>query len=142
MTLPPLRRSADMSTPGTLMEPTTSPELSKTAGDAGLISVVVPVVERTDDLVAVYRAFARELDRRPEDYEFLFIFDGRFTPPPELVALSRDTGRIKLLRFVREFGETAALRLGIERSRGDLVLALPAYFQVQPEGVGLLLRAV
>jgi glycosyltransferase involved in cell wall biosynthesis len=125
------------------MEPTTEPTItSDRAGDARLISVVVPVVERTDDLVAVYHAFAGELDRRPEDYEFLFVFDGRYTPPPELVALSRETGRIKLLRFVREFGETAALRLGIERSRGDLILTLPAYFQVQPQGVALLLEAL
>jgi glycosyltransferase involved in cell wall biosynthesis len=131
-----------MSTPGTLMEPTLVPEAADTPSDTELISVVVPVVERTDDLVSVYRAFARELDRRPEDYEFLFVFDGRFTPPPELIALSRETGRIKLLRFVREFGETAALQLGIERSRGDLVLTLPAYFQVQPEGIPLLLEAV
>jgi glycosyltransferase involved in cell wall biosynthesis len=131
-----------MSTPGTLMEPTIVPDADDLPSDAELISVVVPVVERTDDLVSVYRAFARELDRRPEDYEFLFVFDGRFTPPPELIALSRETGRIKLLRFVREFGETAALRLGIERSRGDLVLTLPAYFQVQPEGIPLLLDAV
>ena len=131
-----------MSTPGTLMESITARELSERSGDARLISVVVPVVERTDDLVAVYHAFARELERRPEDYEFLFIFDGRFTPPPELVALSRETDRIKLLRFVREFGETAALRLGIERSRGDLVITLPAYFQVEPEGISLLLQAV
>jgi glycosyltransferase involved in cell wall biosynthesis len=131
-----------MSTPGTLMESITAREVSERSGDVRLISVVVPVVERTDDLVAVYHAFARELDRRPEDYEFLFIFDGRFTPPPELVALSRETGRIKLLHFVREFGETAALRLGIERSRGDLVITLPAYFQVQPEGISLLLHAV
>jgi glycosyltransferase involved in cell wall biosynthesis len=125
------------------MEPTTAPTITTDrAGDARLISVVVPVVERTDDLVAVYHAFAGELDRRPEDYEFLFVFDGRYTPPPELVALSRETGRIKLLRFVREFGETAALRLGIERSRGDLILTLPAYFQVLPQGVPLLLEAV
>jgi glycosyltransferase involved in cell wall biosynthesis len=131
-----------MSTLGTLMEPTIVFDADGPPRDAELISVVVPVVERTDDLVAVYRAFARELDRRPEEYEFLFIFDGRFTAPPELIALSRETGRIKLLRFVREFGETAALRLGIERSRGDLVLTLPAYFQVQPEGIPLLLDAV
>jgi glycosyltransferase involved in cell wall biosynthesis len=131
-----------MSTPGTLMEPTIVSDADDLPSDTELISVVVPVVERTDDLVSVYRAFARELDRRPEDYEFLFVFDGRFTPPPELIALSRETGRIKLLRFVREFGETAALRLGIERSRGDLVLTLPAYFQVQPEGISLLLDAV
>jgi hypothetical protein len=47
-----------------------------------------------------------------------------------------------VLRFAREFGETAALRLGIERSRGALILTLPAYFQVQPERIGQLLDAV
>jgi glycosyltransferase involved in cell wall biosynthesis len=131
-----------MSTPGILMEPIAKP--TKTAGpDEGeLISVVVPVVERAEDIVAVYRAFARELDQRRQEYEFLFVFDGRFTPPPELVALSRETDRVRILRFAREFGETAALRLGIEKSQGSLILTLPAYFQVQPEGVRLLLEAV
>jgi glycosyltransferase involved in cell wall biosynthesis len=124
------------------MEPTIAPTTIDTSGSTALISVVVPVVERSDDLVALYQAFAHELERRTEDYEFLFVFDGRYSPPAELVALSRESGRIKLLRFVRQFGETAALRLGIERSRGDLVLTLPAYFQVQPEGIALLLRAI
>jgi glycosyltransferase involved in cell wall biosynthesis len=106
-----------------------------------LISVIVPVVERADDLLAVYRAFAKELEARPEDHEFLFVFDGRFTPPPELVALAAENRRIRLLRFARPFGETAALRLGIEKSGGDLLVTLPAYFQVQPEGIRRLLDA-
>jgi glycosyltransferase involved in cell wall biosynthesis len=100
------------------------------------------VVERTDDLMGVYRAFARELEKRSEVFEFLFVFDGRFAPPAELIALSREKKGVRILRFVREFGETAALRIGIEKSRGDLVLTLPAYFQVQPEGVGQLLDAI
>jgi glycosyltransferase involved in cell wall biosynthesis len=75
-------------------------------------------------------------------FEFLFVFDGRFAPPAELVALSREKEGVRILRFAREFGETAALRIGIEKSRGDLVLTLPAYFQVQPEGVGRLLDAI
>jgi glycosyltransferase involved in cell wall biosynthesis len=130
-----------MSTPGILMEPIAEPALTY-PGEAGFISVVVPVVERADDVVAVYRAFARELDQRSEGYEFIFIFDGRLTPPPELASLSRENSRVRILRFARAFGETAALRLGIERSRGDLILTLPAYFQVQPEGVSLLLDTV
>jgi glycosyltransferase involved in cell wall biosynthesis len=92
--------------------------------------------------MAVYREFARALDERRQPYEFLFVFDGRFTPPADLVALSRDNNSVRILRFAREFGETAALRLGIERSRGDLILTLPAYFQVRPEGIGQLLNAV
>jgi glycosyltransferase involved in cell wall biosynthesis len=130
-----------MSAPGILIEPRqdASPE---TPVGAGLISVVIPVVERADDLVAVYHAFARELDARPEEYEFLFVFDGRFTPPPELIEVARKKDSVRLLRFARAFGETAALRLGIEKSRGGTIITLPAYFQVQPEGIRLLLDAV
>lgn len=131
-----------MNPTGTLMDPMVEPRKVAGPADIEFISVVVPVVERADDVMAVYRAFARELDARPEAYEFLFVFDGRFTPPPELVTLSGESNRVRILRFAREFGETAALRLGIERSRGDLILTLPAYFQVQPEGVRLLLEAV
>ena len=100
-----------MSAEGTLMEPTVAPTDAAAAPVGRLISVVVPVVERSDDLVAVYR-------------------DGGFTPPPELVALSHEQPAVRLFSFARTFGETAALRLGIERSRGDIVVTLPAYFQV------------
>lgn len=130
-----------MSPQGILMEPTSSISVREPVADPGLISVIVPVVERADDLLAVYRAFARELEGRLEDHEFLFVFDGRFTPPPELVDLAAENHRIRLLRFARPFGETAALRLGIEKSRGDLLVTLPAYFQVQPEGLLRLLDA-
>ena len=83
-----------------------------------------------------------ELDRRGEEHEFLFVFDGGFTPPPELVALSHEQPSVRLFSFARTFGETAALRLGIERSRGDVIVTLPAYFQVQAEGMGPLLDAL
>lgn len=131
-----------MSTPGILMEPIAEPTKTAALDDGELISVIVPVVERAEDIVAVYRAFARELDQRRQEYEFLFVFDGRFTPPPELVTISRETERVRILQFARQFGETAALRLGIEKSQGSLILTLPAYFQVQPEGVRLLLDAL
>jgi glycosyltransferase involved in cell wall biosynthesis len=110
--------------------------------DADLISVVIPVVERTDQVAAVYAAFANELDARPEDHEFILVFDGRCAPSPELLELIGDTDTVRILQFASEFGETAALRLGVEKSRGDIVLTLPAYFQVRPEGISLLLDAV
>ena len=130
-----------MSPQGILMEPTSNSSTSRAAANPGLISVIIPVVERADDLLAVYRAFATELEARPEDHEFLFVFDGRFTPPPELAARAAENpGEIRLLRFARPFGETAALRLGIEKSRGELLITLPAYFQVQPDGITRLLE--
>jgi glycosyltransferase involved in cell wall biosynthesis len=131
-----------LSAEGTLMEPTVERSQASGPADVRLVSVVVPVVERADDLLALYRSFAAELDRRGEEHEFLFVFDGGFIPPPELVALSRERQSLRILSFARTFGETAALRLGIERSRGEVILTLPAYFQVQPGGVGALLDAL
>jgi glycosyltransferase involved in cell wall biosynthesis len=131
-----------MTTPGILMEPMAEPLSAATSDDGDFISVVVPVVERADHILAVYHAFARELDQRTDRYEFVFVFDGRFTPPAELVTISRETSQVRILRFAREFGETAALRLGIERSQGSLIVTVPPYFQVQPEGIGLLLDAL
>ena len=124
------------------MEPADETTSTRPLQDTGLISVVVPVVERDDDVTAVYTAFAQELDARGEDYEFVLVFDGRRTPPPELLNLVRGKESVRILRFAREFGETAALRMGLEKSRGDIVLTLPAYFQVQASGVSLLLDAL
>jgi glycosyltransferase involved in cell wall biosynthesis len=131
-----------MTAQGTLMEPSAKPSNPALPAAAGIVSVIIPVVERADDLMAVYRAFSREFVSRSEEFEFLFVFDGRFAPPAELLELSRMNERVRILRFAREFGETAALRIGIEKSRGDLLLTLPAYFQVQPAGVGPLLDAI
>jgi len=131
-----------MSAEGTLMEPIVERSQASGPADVRLVSVIVPVVERADDLMTLYRSFAGELDRRGEEHEFLFVFDGGFTPPAELAALSREQASVRLFSFARTFGETAALRLGIERSRGDVILTLPAYFQVRAEGVGPLLDAL
>ena len=124
-----------------LMEPiVTTPEQPGPAAPK-LVSVVVPLVERADDLQALHRAFADELDARGLAHEFLFVVDGGFAAPPELAALA-ERENVRVLRFARTFGETAALRLGIERSAGDVILTLPAYFQVKPEGIRPLLAAL
>ena len=129
-------------TQGTLMEPTAESTRRDRVADGRFVSVIVPVVEGVDDLTELYRSFSAALTARGNDHEFVFVFDGGYAPPPELVTLSHERTNLKLLRFARSFGETAALRLGIERSRGDLLLTLPAYFQVQAEGVGALLEAL
>jgi glycosyltransferase involved in cell wall biosynthesis len=127
---------------GVMMEPITDGVTSRQHATAGLISVIIPVVERSDDLAVLYEAFSRVLDERGEEYEFLFVFDGTFSPSADLLELTDRKDNIRILRFARNFGETAALRLGIEKSRGATILTLPAYFQVLPEGIGRLLDAL
>ena len=112
-----------------------------TAGE--IVSLIIPVVRRADDLIVLHDAFAAAVSTVTAHYEFLFVFDGGFGPPPEaLVARSRRDRRIRVLRLAYAFGETAALRAGIAASRGNVVMTIPPYFQVPPQGVAQLLDAV
>src|SRR3954464_12164650 len=120
-----------MSTPGILMDPMSTTSTVHQS-EADLMSVIVPVVERADDVAAMYRAFAEVLDARRQPYEFVFVFDGRITPPAELIALTRDKKNVRVLRFARRCGEPGALGRGMEGSGGELFLTRPAFFQVRP----------
>lgn len=100
------------------------------------VSVVVPVVARCDDLLEIYRAFSAQLEREGLSYEFLFVLDGGAPPlPDELLRRARTDGRLRFLAFSQALGEQVAIGAGFERSRGEVLVTLPPYFQVQPEGL-------
>jgi glycosyltransferase involved in cell wall biosynthesis len=117
-------------------------ELSRpTAGD--LVSVIIPVVVRADDLFALYLGVCDELERDGVAFEVIFIFDGHAPPiPPELAKAARGDERLHLLKLDHGFGEATALRVGIENSRGSTIVTLSAYLQVQLTGIHTVLAAV
>ena len=106
-----------------------------------LVSVVVPVVERPDDLVEIYDSFSAQLLADDVDFEFCFVFDGAAGPPPaSLLARGREDPRIRVLCLDQAFGEATALRIGFQHSRGSILMTVPAYFQVRPEGLSIALQ--
>ena len=132
-----------MNTHSALREPATLRRSAPQLGRRSVVSVIVPVVDRADRLSDVYAALAAELEAQSCEYEFFFVFDGSFgQPPPDIAAISREDRRLHLLCFDQTFGEAAALRAGIERSRGDVIVTSAAYFQVQPVGLRDLLEGV
>lgn len=108
---------------------------------SGLVSVIVPVVDRADDLVQLYEAVALELVG--SEFELLIIFDGSAPPVPRaLLDAAQADHRLRVFRFDQTFGEATVLRAGFERSRGVRILTLAAYFQVRAEGIRDVLRAL
>ncbi len=105
------------------------------------LSVIVPVGSRVDDVRAVFNAYREALDRLDVSWELIYVLDG---PRPEPLAvlgeLQRSESRLQLLQLARPFGEATAIVAGFETSRGELILTLPAYFQVDPEEIARLLR--
>lgn len=96
------------------------------------LSVIVPVVERYDDVAEVYRLYRKALEDSGRSFEIIYVVDGDFNEV--VVALERliaDGEKIKVIKLARRFGEATALTIGIQHSSGDVIITLPAYQQVE-----------
>lgn len=105
------------------------------------VSVVIPIVERVGDLRQLYDEFAAELESLGKTHEFIFVVDDsqRASLPVLRELQSRAENRfecdILIIVLGGAFGESAALTIGLERARGDKILTLASYFQVDPRGL-------
>jgi glycosyltransferase involved in cell wall biosynthesis len=97
------------------------------------VSVVVPISERHDDMRTIYTMYANELKKMGKDFEFIFIVDGNFsTAYEDLKNLKSDGNLIKIIKYTRTFGESSALMEGFAQAKGDKILTLASYIQVEP----------
>jgi glycosyltransferase involved in cell wall biosynthesis len=104
------------------------------------VSVIVPVVEMVDDLEALYREYSAELREMGRTFEFIFVLDGRFARLREpLAELKRRHPEVRIVVLGRSFGESAALTAGLSVARGESILTMASYFQVETRGVRELL---
>jgi glycosyltransferase involved in cell wall biosynthesis len=101
------------------------------------LTVVVPVVERCDDLRQIHDEFAAELRRIGVSFEFIFVVDGgQNHVVPVLKELKSHVAEpLSIVLLSRSFGESAALTIGLARARGAWILTQASYFQVPPSGV-------
>ncbi len=108
------------------------------------ISVVVPVVDRVGELDRIHGEFAAALERLGRSFEFLFVVDDRRRAVLPLLRRLQAAAAHPVVIVVMGggFGESAALTLGFERARGETVVTLPAWFQVEPAGLAAALAAV
>lgn len=104
------------------------------------LSVIVPVGSRYDDVHAILDAYRTALDRLERSYELIYVLDG---PRPDVLEVLRAEqargAEIEVLQLARSFGEATAIVAGFEVSRGETIVTLPAYFQVDPAEIATML---
>jgi glycosyltransferase involved in cell wall biosynthesis len=96
------------------------------------ISVIVPVVERFDDVAELYALYKKGLEDTGKSYEFIYVLDGDFGEVMDALKRLIAAGeKIKVIKLARWFGEATALTIGLQHSNGNVILTLPAYQQVE-----------
>jgi glycosyltransferase involved in cell wall biosynthesis len=105
------------------------------------LSVVVPLLNEQDSIKALYEEIKASLsDRYGDSYEIVFVDDGSTDDSFTILAgLHELDGRVRVISFRKNFGQTAALSAGFEHSRGKIIIAIDADLQNDPADIPRLL---
>lgn len=106
-------------------------------------SIVVPVYNEEANLAAFYAELKSVAETLPGTWEIVFVDDGSSDESFAILArLAQEEERVRVVRFVRNFGQTAALVAGFDFSRGQVIFSLDADLQNDPGGIPALLAVM
>lgn len=113
------------------------------SGAAPALSVVIPAYNERTNVDPCYRELVDVLERHGQSFEVLFVDDGSTDGTDgALRKLAAKDPRVRVLRFRRNAGQTAALHAGFQNARGAVVVTMDADLQNDPHDIPKLLAAL
>lgn len=105
------------------------------------LSVVVPIYNEAENLTQLCEQLHSTLSKLGRAYEVVLVDDGSTDGSWEkMVELSAHIPGLRLIRFRRNFGQTAAMSAGFREARGKVAVTLDADLQNDPADIPRLLE--
>jgi glycosyltransferase involved in cell wall biosynthesis len=100
------------------------------------LSIVIPVRNESPNIKPLYDELTQTLAQYGRSYELLIIDDGSTDDSFEqLAALQSRDPHLRVIRFRRNFGQTAAFAAGIAHARGRLIVTADGDLQNDPHDI-------
>jgi len=100
------------------------------------LSIVVPIFNEEESVVPLYRAIRAVCESLNRSFEIIFVDDGSqdqsFT---QLSRIHESDPRVKVVRFRKNYGQTAAMSAGFRAARGEVVVSMDGDLQNDPEDI-------
>ncbi|WP_159872478.1 glycosyltransferase family 2 protein [Novosphingobium sp. 9U] len=107
------------------------------------LSVVVPLYNEEDNVLLLYNAVSDALAPIGIDYELLLVDDGSHDATCAVaIALVGHDRHVRVLKFRRNYGQTAAMAAGIEAARGEVIVTMDGDLQNDPADIPRLLTLI
>jgi glycosyltransferase involved in cell wall biosynthesis len=113
------------------------------ASIAPRLSVIVLVYNEVDSVTPLHEELMGVLEALDYSFEVVYIDDGsRDGSSEQLGQLAARDGRVRVVSFRRNFGQTAAVQAGIDNSRGDVLVFMDGDLQNDPHDIPRLLEKI
>jgi len=107
------------------------------------ISIVVPVYNEQENVEAVYTAISSALQNLGCSYEIVMVDDGSSDRSySQLARLASEDPALKVIRFRRNFGQTAAMSAGFDYAKGDIIIPMDGDLQNDPADIPRLIEKI
>jgi len=105
------------------------------------ISVVVPVLNEEESLPILHQQLTDVLAGSGFQFEIIVVDDGSTDSSFEILRqLQAEDPHLRVVRFRRNYGQTAAFAAGFDRARGDMVVTIDADLQNDPADIPTLVE--
>ena len=106
-------------------------------------SIVVPIYNEEDNIRNLYRTIIDALNPAVHDYEVIMVDDGSSDGSYQLLKeLAIADPRLKVIRFRRNFGQTAAMSAGFDHAQGDIIVPMDGDLQNDPADIPALVSKI
>jgi glycosyltransferase involved in cell wall biosynthesis len=107
------------------------------------LSIVIPVRNEAPNITPLYDELTTTLVRGGRSYEIIIIDDGSTDDTfDQLAALQSRDPHLRIIRFRRNFGQTAAFAAGFAYARGRLVVTADGDLQNDPADIASMANAI
>src|SRR5215208_2064022 len=105
------------------------------------VSIVVPICDELDNIQPLYEQLTAVLPQLAQPWEIVFVDDGSSDGSRErLDKLAGSDARVKIVRFRRNYGQTAAMHAGIQHATGEIIVTLDGDLQNDPQDIPMMVR--
>ena len=106
-----------------------------------MVSIIIPVFNEEQNIFPLYERLISVLRQLAQTYEVIFIDDGSSDNTlKQLKLLCKQDPTVKVISFLRNYGQTSALTAGIDFSKGKIIIPMDGDLQNDPEDILLLLE--
>ena len=107
------------------------------------VSIVIPIYNEEGNLKELHTRLSDVLHSLTENYEILFVDDcSTDNSFAILKEINNEDKRVKVIKFRRNFGQSAAISAGFDYSKGDIIITMDGDLQNDPEDIPKLLDAL
>ncbi len=107
------------------------------------LSIVAPVYNERENVQPLHETLRAALGKVDRTWEIILVDDGSTDGTTEaLDAVAEADERVTVVHLRRNFGQSAAMAAGFDHAQGDVVIAMDADLQNDPEDIPLLLTKI